>query len=87
MEENIGTGPIIQAFERQQNDYENNRVGRLLLSYIDAQQRGNETLRAIDKQLKGPLLLLLQRSSYPSHWKEEGEQQAVGLIVKVAERQ
>lgn len=56
---NIGTGPIIQAFKRQQNDYKDNRVGRSLLSYISTLQRDNEKLRAIDKELKGTLWLLL----------------------------
>lgn len=35
------------------------RVGRSLLSYISTLQRDNEKLRAIDKELKGPLWLLL----------------------------
>lgn len=58
VEENTGTGPIIQV--------QSNRCGRLLLSYIDALQRSNEKLRANDNQLKG---IHLQRGFYPLQYK------------------
>lgn len=72
VEGNMGTGPIIQSFERQQSDYKDNKVDWVIAQLYQCPARGNEKLRVIDKQLKGPLLLHLQRGSYLLHWKRSG---------------